>query len=302
MNPVDWHNSRIALACGILSLAALAGCAAPFSTSYLSGSRRQEAAGDAATPTGPIDPILAATDPKAVARRKALGGEPASADHALAGVLEDLQAIGAIDPAAQQQLMADLKQAKPENYPVIVGQFQAALAYRQQLAEREARDQSQLAADDDAPAETQGTSARLVSHSGTADGRTTAAPTAAADDASVQDAVIVSSSDSTTGHDAITTAAAVPGGPDRAASSSDAQFGYTAGGRLARGIGRGHRRFGATPARRNPPRSPTSTITSARVCCSLWLATTRTPTGRSRAHRRRSRTTGRSNCSRWRPT
>ncbi|MEQ8209698.1 MAG: hypothetical protein RH917_07685 [Lacipirellulaceae bacterium] len=56
---------------------------------------------------------------------------------ALSGVLDELQEIGAIDPSAQQQLMADLKETKPEHYALVVDQFRTALAYRQQLAERE---------------------------------------------------------------------------------------------------------------------------------------------------------------------
>ena len=53
---------------------------------------------------------------------------------AMVAVLDQLQEIEAIDPAAKQQLLSDLKAAKPENWPLIVEQFQSALAYRQQLA------------------------------------------------------------------------------------------------------------------------------------------------------------------------
>jgi len=70
---------------------------------------------------------------------------PASADaptektqeEAMAEVLDELTEVGAIDPAVKRELMADLREAKPENWSMIVQQFRSALAYRQQLAERE---------------------------------------------------------------------------------------------------------------------------------------------------------------------
>jgi hypothetical protein len=137
---LNWLSQRRWCACGLLALAG--GCAAPFSTSYLSGSRQHEAALAATN-----DPAIVAHDPKAIALRKANGKEPATPEAALAGVLGELQEIGAIDQAAQQELMADLKAAKPEHYELIVSQFKAALAYRQQLERREHDEQTQLATD-----------------------------------------------------------------------------------------------------------------------------------------------------------
>ena len=52
-------------------------------------------------------------------------------------ILDELEAIAAIDPAAKQQLMDDLREAKQENWPLIVQQFKSALAYRQQLVAKE---------------------------------------------------------------------------------------------------------------------------------------------------------------------
>ena len=43
-------------------------------------------------------------------------------------MLDELTEVGAIDPAAKRQLMADLREAKPENWPLIVRQFRSALA------------------------------------------------------------------------------------------------------------------------------------------------------------------------------
>jgi hypothetical protein len=127
--------------CAGVALVQFAGCTAPLMTSYLSGSRRVEAEAPAVASDTAYDP----SDPKAIALRKALGEEPASPEVALAGVLDELEAIRAIDPAAQQEVMADLKAAKPEHYQYIVGQYKAALAYRQQFAQRRLRDDSPLA-------------------------------------------------------------------------------------------------------------------------------------------------------------
>jgi hypothetical protein len=129
---------RLRHACATIALAALsaAGCAAPLMTTYLSGSRRQEAKEAAA----PVDPVVAANDPKAAALRKATGQQPATPDEALGGVIDELEAIDALDPTARKELLADLKQAKPEHYGLIVEQFHAALAYRKQLAERQQRE------------------------------------------------------------------------------------------------------------------------------------------------------------------
>ncbi|NOY41707.1 MAG: hypothetical protein GXP26_07725 [Planctomycetes bacterium] len=60
-------------------------------------------------------------------------------EEAMAEVLGELEEIGAIDPEAKQVLLDDLKNAKPENWSMIVKQFQSALAYRQQLAARESK-------------------------------------------------------------------------------------------------------------------------------------------------------------------
>ncbi len=58
---------------------------------------------------------------------------------ALAEVLDELTASGVLDADEKQSLMADLREAKRENWPLIVRQFQSALAYREQLAAREQR-------------------------------------------------------------------------------------------------------------------------------------------------------------------
>jgi hypothetical protein len=138
------HAPQLA-ALGCLALIAASGCASPLPTGFLSGSRQQEVAGGVAH-----DEVI--NDPKAAALRKANGQQPATPEEALAGILDELQEIGAIDPAAQAQIMEDLKSTKPEHYALVVSQFRAALAYRQQAAQRKLREETQLA-DKDAPAD-----------------------------------------------------------------------------------------------------------------------------------------------------
>ena len=58
-------------------------------------------------------------------------------EEALAKVLDELGDLGTLDLEAKQELMADLREAKPENRPLIVQQFRSALAFREQLAARE---------------------------------------------------------------------------------------------------------------------------------------------------------------------
>lgn len=60
-------------------------------------------------------------------------------------VMAELQALGALDPAAQKQLMADLQQNDPALWPLMLQQFRAAAAYRRRA------NQSEMAAADQGP-------------------------------------------------------------------------------------------------------------------------------------------------------
>lgn len=113
---------RFTLHCCTLLIATVGGCATPWSA------------------VEEIDDLNYTHVPDTVEIEPSSGfndGRPLDKESALSGVLDELQEIGAIDPAAQQQLMADLKETKPEHYALVVDQFRTALAYRQQLAERE---------------------------------------------------------------------------------------------------------------------------------------------------------------------
>lgn len=56
---------------------------------------------------------------------------------AMQQVMAELQQVGALDPAAQEKLMADLRQTDPGMWPLMLEQFRAAAAYRRQRAEKE---------------------------------------------------------------------------------------------------------------------------------------------------------------------
>lgn len=52
-------------------------------------------------------------------------------------VMAELQQVGALDPAAQEKLMADLRQTEPGMWPLVLQQFRAAAAYRRQTDQHE---------------------------------------------------------------------------------------------------------------------------------------------------------------------
>jgi len=114
-----------------LLLAVLAlGCASPLTTALNSAAAKKE-------PSPTPAETQAAEALKAQALHKATVGAEIPEDKAFAEVLDQLQEIRAIDPEAERELIAELKQVKPENYAMVVDAFRTALAYRQQLAERD---------------------------------------------------------------------------------------------------------------------------------------------------------------------
>jgi len=131
----------------VISLVLLSGCqsnrmAGDTAQNQAAPPSMSEADPAAALASSSADPASAASDATAaaVASVPLIATTPAKTqEEALAGVLDQLQQIGAIDPKAQQMVMADLRDAKPGQYALIVNQFQTALAYRQQSAEREAK-------------------------------------------------------------------------------------------------------------------------------------------------------------------
>ena len=62
-----------------------------------------------------------------------------SAEPNLAAVFDKLQQIRAIDPAAEQKLIDELRQTPADSWPLVAEQFRASLAYREQLAAKHRR-------------------------------------------------------------------------------------------------------------------------------------------------------------------
>jgi len=109
----------------VLLIPAILGCRGP----SLAGTVKPQAF--AVPLVEPQKPIASTTTEVVAAER--------TFEEALDEVLEELTKTGALDAKEKQPLMADLSEAKRENWPLIVQQFQSALAYRQQLAGREAK-------------------------------------------------------------------------------------------------------------------------------------------------------------------
>ncbi len=129
---------------------AAGGCHMPWSPGEVSGwetaatAPDRTASADTAAPatTAPAAGATSATakpaDAANVAGRPAdirLGSASTSGDDAsMASVLDVLQRVGEVDPAAQQTLLKELRDTKPSLRPLVAQQFNAALAYHQQLA------------------------------------------------------------------------------------------------------------------------------------------------------------------------
>jgi hypothetical protein len=58
----------------------------------------------------------------------------------MAKVLDEIQALGDLDPQVQRELIQDLRNTRPALWPAMTQQFRAALAYRRQLEAREANE------------------------------------------------------------------------------------------------------------------------------------------------------------------
>ena len=61
----------------------------------------------------------------------------ADANPDMAGVLDKLEQVRALDPAAEPKLLEELRRTPPNSWPLVAEQFRATLAYHQQLAAKE---------------------------------------------------------------------------------------------------------------------------------------------------------------------
>lgn len=60
-------------------------------------------------------------------------------DPDMTGVLDKLQQVRAIDPAAEQKLLEELRRTPSKSWPLVAEQFRASLAYREQVAKKNAQ-------------------------------------------------------------------------------------------------------------------------------------------------------------------
>jgi hypothetical protein len=110
------------------------GCSVPWTAPF---SRHSEAAADR---TETVHRASAGGQQLAAPPDRAGESVRAAADSAtepdLTGVLDKLEQVRAIDPAAEEQLMAELRKAPAGSWPLVAEQFRASLAYREQLASK----------------------------------------------------------------------------------------------------------------------------------------------------------------------
>jgi hypothetical protein len=118
-----------------LSLVLLAGCAtAPWPWTWHNDGAAKEAAKE--------------TKASSSAPPKSSGSQTDA--QALQQVMSELQQVGALDPVAQDKLMADLKQVDPSLWPMVLQTFRAEAAYKRREEQREAERQKEEYAGEDA--------------------------------------------------------------------------------------------------------------------------------------------------------
>ncbi len=62
--------------------------------------------------------------------------DPGSSQPDMATVIDKIQLVRAMDPAAEQKLLDELRQVPPSTWPLVAEQFRASLAYHEQLVEK----------------------------------------------------------------------------------------------------------------------------------------------------------------------
>jgi hypothetical protein len=105
------------------------GCSVPWQSSPVTPGDRPAAVASVATSAPSVEPATALVT-NSQASGDATGDE-------LADVLENLQQIREIDPAAEQQLIARLRESPARSWPLVAEQFRTSLAYREQIASRQ---------------------------------------------------------------------------------------------------------------------------------------------------------------------
>jgi hypothetical protein len=112
------------------------GCARPWTSPFAAGTIHN-AADATATVRNDVPQQTNSAVPNAFAVQANSPNDATSAQ--MAGVLDQLQQVRAIDPTAESKLMEQLRQTPAESWPLVAEQFRASLAYREQLASTPAR-------------------------------------------------------------------------------------------------------------------------------------------------------------------
>jgi len=92
-------------------------------------------------------PVAPVASPDKAAEPKTVAGQPEAANVAanslpddsaktLQRMMAEIQQLGGVDPAAQSQLLEDLRQTDPALWPLVMQQFRAAVAFRRQANHR----------------------------------------------------------------------------------------------------------------------------------------------------------------------
>jgi hypothetical protein len=118
------HARLVSVALGALALGS-AGCFAPWSPLGRNGEIAHGTSSHTNSPPGTASPVL--------------HSDPTASQPDLAAVLDKLQQVREIDPAAEQRLRNQLRQTPPASWPLVAEQFRASLAYREHVAGKEAR-------------------------------------------------------------------------------------------------------------------------------------------------------------------
>ncbi|MBX3412920.1 MAG: hypothetical protein KF708_09545 [Pirellulales bacterium] len=142
---VGMHFRKRAVWLTALALVSWSGCAMPHHVPRVEDGTRQSKSGRA--PTTDAEVLAAGgsvADTAAIEKQRRAGSNiapPAESISAqnlppqdMAAIMAELQTLGAIDPAMQNQLMEDLKNTDPALWPGLVQSFRATLAYQRRAA------------------------------------------------------------------------------------------------------------------------------------------------------------------------
>ena len=128
-------QSKLLLAIAICALPVGGGCSAPWVTPFSrsdAGRNKAPSANVAHGSSGP--PRAGSFQPTTTANPPVdLQLEHGATTPDLTGVLDNLQQVRQIDPAAEQKFLEALRRTPPDSWPLVAEQFRASLAYHQTL-------------------------------------------------------------------------------------------------------------------------------------------------------------------------